>query len=324
MPYSYLLEKIRTSNVIEEPFNHVHINNFFSDDDFSEIISSPEILVKPQFSDKDLFTTLFDNGYKIIDFPGCITDKDIYIKWHENKSSNHKYNNTSCEGFGMTLRLVKPKSSAITELMKFLSSQEFQTTLAEKFSVPMSEVFYDHGIQKYLDGYEISPHPDIRKKALTFMVNINPDPESEKKEHHTHYLKFLDSHKYVQAYWEGNPSKDRCWVPWEWCETEKIQNENNSIVIFSPTNNTVHGVKARYEHLRYQRTQLYGNLWYHEKKTVGNHDWESFIIGHEDQKLAKTLQDRISSVLPKNAKAFIKKMLSKNDSNVVTDRLRRD
>jgi hypothetical protein len=29
--------------------------------------------------------------------------------------------------------------------------------------------------------------------------------------------------------------------------------------------NTKHAVKLEYDHLKFQRTQLYGNLWYHEK-----------------------------------------------------------
>jgi hypothetical protein len=150
--------------------------------------------------------------------------------------------------------------------------------LAKKFGIDMDDVFYDAGIQKYLDGYEISPHPDIRKKALTYMVNINPGDKSERSGHHTHYLTFKDAYKYVEAYWKGNPNKDRCWVPWDWCETKKIQTENNSIVIFSPDNNTMHGVKAVYDHLAYQRTQLYGNLWYHEIRTDGMPSWENFLF----------------------------------------------
>ncbi len=42
----------------------------------------------------------------------------------------------------------------------------FRHCLAEKFRINEHTVFYDAGIQKYLDGYEISPHTDIRKKLL--------------------------------------------------------------------------------------------------------------------------------------------------------------
>ncbi len=73
------------------------------------------------------------------------------------------------------------------------------------------------------------------------MVNVNPGAGSEERDHHTHYLVFREAYKYVQAYWEGHPETDRCWVPWNWCETRKMQRENNSIVIFSPSNLTMQG-----------------------------------------------------------------------------------
>ena len=48
----------------------------------------------------------------------------------------------------------------------------------EKFGIEYQNCNIDGGIQKYLDGYELSPHPDIRLKAATFMVNINPDQKA--------------------------------------------------------------------------------------------------------------------------------------------------
>lgn len=40
--------------------------------------------------------------------------------------------------------------------------------------------------------------------------------------------------------------------------------ENNSMVIFHPDNNppTLHAIRLNYNHLKYQRTQIYGNLMY--------------------------------------------------------------
>ena len=220
-------------------------------------------------NDKQLFETLFEHHYKIINFPGCIVDKDKYIDWHKKKGVIGAHNNTACEGFGVTLRLTQAKDDFLKRLKSFIEGERFNRALAEKFGIDYEAVNVDGGIQKYLDGYEISPHPDIRKKALTFMVNINPASDSEKSDHHTHYLEFDKAHQYVQRLWEGNPHIDRCWVPWDWCRSVSQQRENNNIVIFSPSNNTMHGVKANYNHLRYQRTQLYGNLWYHESNVDG-------------------------------------------------------
>ncbi|MGD0731415.1 MAG: hypothetical protein ABR956_09120, partial [Terracidiphilus sp.] len=182
--------------------------------------------------------------------------------------------------------------------------------------------FYDAGIQKYLDGYEISPHPDIRAKALTYMININPGTNSENREHHTNYLKFRDEFKYVQSYWEGHPNQDRCWVPWEWCDVVKVQRENNSMVIFSPDNTTLHAVKARYDHLSSQRTQLYGNLWYNwfrKREFDYTPKWEEFQIHVGNFEAGKTkMVDRLKAAIPQSAKKLIK---GKKDDNVIDNRL---
>ncbi len=40
--------------------------------------------------------------------------------------------------------------------------------------------------------------------------------------------------------------------------------ENNSMILFHPDNNpaTMHAIRLNYNHLKYQRTQIYGNLMY--------------------------------------------------------------
>jgi hypothetical protein len=168
-------------------------------------------------------------------------------------------------GFGITLRLLEPKTDVVRRLKSFLEREELNRALAEKFGIPFEETRADNGIQKYLDGYEISPHPDVRRKALTFMVNINPHQDSEELNHHTHYLTFKDRYRYVREFWARNPNLERSWVPWTWCETVAVQTDNNSIVLFSPADDTMHAVKASYDHLKAQRTQLYGNLWYKDR-----------------------------------------------------------
>ena len=319
MQFNYLLDKINSAKVEDYPFSHVQINNFFNDSHLKQIVSAAEIAVPGAESDTQLFNELFAKGYKIIDFPGCIIDRDVYIKWHRNKDSHENYTNTSCEGFGVTLRLISPESEVISGLTEFMKGKEFQESLASKFGIDLDSVSYDSGIQKYLDGYEISPHPDTRNKALTYMVNINPDPLSEKQNHHTHYLEFRQEFKYVQAYWDGHPNEDRCWVPWSWCETKKIQRENNSIVIFSPKNDTIHAVKASYNHLNGQRTQMYGNLWYREKQASIGPEWENYVITVPASDMP--LKSKLRSMVPSPIKDLIRRK-KPEDSNVIPDRLR--
>jgi hypothetical protein len=62
-------------------------------------------------------------------------------------------------------------------------------------------------------------------------------------------------------------------VPWDWVETHKQQTKNNSIIIFSPADDTLHAVKASYDHLVTQRTQFYGNLWFRELNAKPGTGW---------------------------------------------------
>jgi hypothetical protein len=307
--FAYLLEKIRTAPISREPFAHVAIDDFFDADDFAALAAAPEIALDPQRNDDDLFASLFAAGYAIIDFPGCSTDKNAYVKWHREKARNPALHNSSCEGFGVTLRLAQASSPIVSDVVDFMNGSDFREALAAKFDVDLGAVFYDAGIQKYLDGYEISPHPDIRRKALTYMVNVNPGTGSEREEHHTHYLRLRDAYSYVGSYWAGHPGQDRGWIPWSWCESRKIQAANNSIVIFSPDNDTLHGVKAAYDHLRYQRTQLYGNLWYHATAAERAPSWEQLVIRNDEPAVKRSLRAVAASIVPEPLKRFAKAKL---------------
>ena len=194
------------------------------------------------------------------------------------------------ESFGLVLRLYKPKSDIISELNEFIHSEEFIHCLSNKFKIDVDQTNYDGGIQKYLDGYEISPHPDRRKKALTFMVNINPGDQTESKNYHTHYCEFVKERSYVKSFWEGNINIDRCWVPWDWTKTVFQQKENNSMVIFAPSNDTIHAIKANYNHLISQRTQLYGNLWYTTDESISSIWNDLDIISKINQSNANSIK----------------------------------
>lgn len=319
MTFSYLIDKIAAAPMLAEPFAHVEIGDFFTPAHLDEITRAPEIDIGGAANDEDLFARLFAEQYRIIPFPGCITDRDQYVRWHQTRQAQKNRNNSACEGFGVTLRLMAPRSPLLAELHAFLQGEDFRAALMQKFALPDAGLVYDMGIQKYLDGYEISPHPDIRRKALTFMVNINPGAESESREHHTHYLELTAPRRYVQAFWDGNPDIDRCWVPWDWCETKKVQRRNNSIVIFSPGNRTLHGVKARYDHLPAQRTQLYGNLWYPEQPAIATLEWEDFDFKPSPKKSHHGLR----AWVPPGVKKLVRRVRALN-RNISHDHLKLD
>jgi len=277
--FKYLIEKINSANIQEFPFQHLEINNFFSDTHFNKIITSSQIKISSAQSDVELFGHLFESGYKIIDFPGCIANKKEYIDWHKKKKLVLD-NNKTCETFGMTLRLDTIKDNFLEELSLFIHSDDFINSVSSKFNISSSDTYFDGGFQKYLDGYEISPHPDIRRKALTFMININPNKISHEENHHTSYLSFKKEYASIYKFWEENYDTERCWVPWNWCNIEKIQNLNNSIVIFSPNNHSLHGIKSNYNHLLNQRTQIYGNLWYKDIPSLKKVEWNQLGLTH--------------------------------------------
>lgn len=316
--FDYLIQKIHDAEFQHKPFKHVYLDKFFSDNDFTEIINAQEIQLAPVKSDQALFDTLFEQGYEIIKFPGCSTSSQDYMRWHKRRSGKIQ-NNSACEGFGMTLRLTKPSSGILTELATFLQSDEFNQALAEKFDIPLAECKRDSGIQKYLDGYEISPHPDVYRKALTFMVNINPHANAEAANHHTHYLRFKPEYQYVPVFWQHNPQFERCWVPWDWCESVKQQRANNSLVIFSPNAETMHAVKADYDHLAGQRTQLYGNLWYKDGKGVTDkqtREWEQVDLLQVHQPPTPGFTDVLKAALPESLKSRLRQIMGKDADNV--------
>jgi hypothetical protein len=163
-----------------------------------------------------------------------------------------------------------------------------------------------------LDEYEISPHPDLRKKALTYMLNINPSSSAKAADHHTQYLRLSPERMYVQEYRRGNPTVERCWVPWDWCVKEKEQREDNSIVIFAPSFDTLHAVKARYNHFEYQRTQVYGNLWHKEGLSFSplreRLDWWDFDFlnkGKTQVSIVSRIRAKVSSIFRRGNSSHI-------------------
>jgi hypothetical protein len=307
MNFEYLIDKISTADFSYTPFKHLYIEDFLDTDHFNAIVNCSEISMGEASSDEDLFERLFKNNYKVVSFPGCTSDYREYIRKHSRSEALGSH--TACESAGVVLRLY-PEEGILKALSEFIASKEFNAAIAEKFGVNFNNCEVDGGIQKYLDGYEISPHPDIRRKAATFMVNINPHQDSEKYNHHTHYLKFRDEYQYIRKFWEATPEADRQWVPWDWCDTSFLQTKNNSIVLFSPNNDTMHGVKANYDHLSSQRTQLYGNLWYSEDKCLYAPSWEK--LAAKDFSNPNTKGHKIIGKLAKGVQGIVKKLTPKD------------
>jgi hypothetical protein len=326
MAFDYVLDRIRDAEFSTFPFKHLEIDGLFSEQDFAEITSAPEICLGGYPSDESMFDGLFAAGYKAIDFPGCITNHKSYVKWHASRGPIGKYNLDTCEGFGVTLRLQDPVTPVIHDLMGLLSSDAWRRVLADKFDIDIDRAVHDCGVQKYLDGYEISPHPDTRAKALTYMVNINPNEKSENLDHHTRYLTLKDEYSYISHYWHGNETVERCWVPWSWCDVQKQQLRNNSIVIFAPNDDSFHAVRARYDHLEGQRTQIYGNFWRRDVDARAPPHWRQLVIGPEAR--APGSRGLVKALTPRSLRvaigAYRRRGARAADHVTMADRLKMD
>lgn len=275
--FDYILEKINDAWFQTDPFEFVYIEDFLSQEHF-ELITKHEQIDFPEFDTiEDMISCLEKNDYAPVPFPGCTTDVEAYKKWYKTgQGDSPSHARGLIEGFGIAYRMQKHHNPTIDALLKFLNSEEFLTCLKKKFG-KSGDVRVETAIQKYLTGYEISPHPDIRKKCLTYMLNINPDEKAHEYGLSTHFMKFVPEKQFIQKKWEDNPGMERCWVPWDWCETVFEQKANNSITIFAPYDSSMHAVKLDYDMLKTQRTQVYGNLWYHKSSTTSSPTWKDFV-----------------------------------------------
>ena len=274
--FQYLLDKISAARFSTEPFEHLEILDFLSAEDFEAVVTDPQIRLEEVASTEELFERLEQRGWERIGFPGCVRSKAEYLDWYHGRSTKTLHAQT--ESFGMAFRLTSRDSELLEELAQFFASEELTAVLLEKFGITRP-VTFNGGIQKYLHGYEISPHPDIRHKAMTWMLNINPGDSTEEQDFHTHYMELKDRWRFISEFWRHNPEWERDWLPWDWCEPVKQQCRNNSIVFFTPSDDSMHAIKANYDHLRTQRTQVYGNLWY-ERTALPKMEFHHFDLAH--------------------------------------------
>tara|TARA_B100000242_G_scaffold96699_2_gene66316 strand:- start:25744 stop:26679 length:936 start_codon:yes stop_codon:yes gene_type:complete len=304
--FNYLIDKIYKSEFREYPFKFVYIENFLEENHFKNIINQKSIKTSGKNFD-ELNYSLKINGWEPHRHPGSFEDLKAYKKWRKKNSFNNKnlYGDPAskllCEGSGMTYRLnLLP--DLLNNLQQVFKSDLFLEMAVEKFSLSKTKnINIDGGFQKYLDGYEISPHPDIREKALTWMLNLNTDKNYQSKNYHTHFMRFKKNKNYIYSLWDNYEMIQRQWVPWNWCESKFQQIKNNSITIFSPNTYSIHAIKANYYDLDHQRTQLYGNVWYDSiflksykpkfiPSTFKDLDYENIVLNNKKKSIIKKLK----------------------------------
>lgn len=265
MTFDYLKDRIRKASIRTDPFKHIYIENFLNSQHLKLILQEKSMEVQLTLQPQALRDRFFEKGWVQQTHPGCYKSIESYVFHRVNRSAElAEIQGTRgmplLDSGGLAFRLQKT-CSLLAELLEFFKGDQFLDVLRECGFVSDSPYICDTGFQKYLTGYEISPHPDTRNKALTWMLNLNP-PNLEFERCHTHFLKFKPRYQAIETYWAENEFVQRYWVPWNWCSTHFTQNQNNSITIFAPANDTLHAVKCQYNDSLSQRTQLYGNLWH--------------------------------------------------------------
>ncbi len=271
--YTYLLDKLSSAPILTQPFPHLEINDFLNPSDLERILRDEQIHFKPvehrafREGTEVLMNRLESTGWKLQPFPGCTMDTTEYLRCLD---SGFPAGQTT-EGVGIAYRLHSYNNPQIRKLVEFMNSPEFERAMLDKFNITNRNVRITTAIQKYLSHYEISPHPDIREKCMTYLLNINK-PGAETEDIHTHLLEFQPERAHISRWWDAHPDRQRIWVPWSYCRTVKRITDNNTMLMFAPSNTSLHAIKLDYDHCRLQRTQIYGNLFYNNNTSYPTTD----------------------------------------------------
>ena len=131
--FEYILTKISDAKIINDPFPHLDIKNFLSEEHLDLIIKDNQIHFEKLEEHDKLYDTLIANGWTIQDFPGCINNWKEYKEFLE----NHKtYTSTSpVETVGITFRLKTYRNKKIQDLINFMNSTAFHEVLRKKFNI---------------------------------------------------------------------------------------------------------------------------------------------------------------------------------------------
>lgn len=269
--FEYIIDKIKYAEFDYRPFKHLYVENFLSKEHLMMFTDNSQISFETFDTTEKLIEHLLSIGYEIQKFPGCTESIDEYLKYL--KAGDWPVDTQRLEAFGLAFRLKTINDTKLKELVNFLNSTPFQQALIDKFEISRPNVI-ETAIQKYLTGYEISPHPDVRGKCLTYLINTNTTDLAEQDNTiHTHLLEFKSEKVFVKDFWKNNHNYNTDWVPWDWCNSRKIISKNNTLVMFNPSYDTLHAIKLKYDHCRFQRTQLYGNLWYTDAIKIKKLKW---------------------------------------------------
>lgn len=273
----YLIEKIEQAKAIETPYKHFIIKDYLEQKDLEAILTDTRTKTEECINDEALCRELNKKGYKPSWLPGSTDKVEDYLACRT--KGKEISINTTCKSKGMAFALKQNiEGSTLDKVIKIMSQDEYWDTIYKKCNINKNDKQKYVAYTKYLDGHEISPHTDSRHKPVTFLLNLNHKDLNLPKESNTRIMKLKNEYRYITEYWKYNTSVDRCWLPWEWCKTINIHSANNSLLILPASNTSFHAIKLDYNHLKAQRSMIYGSAWGKSERFYECPTWEDLEI----------------------------------------------
>lgn len=246
--YSQAIDHITDAPIRRDPFPHLYIRDIFPSAYYSSLLQRIESAGK-------FVPTVY---------PGVGVDL---------KASNFKDHGLTCGNLDTDPRL--------STFHAFLKSERFTRALLDKFSAPESGVggpaipvqkhnyFVDaqdistvFDLHKDLAGYEISPHPDVPSKIVTFLLYLTPDDSlrefgtlfctpkagasSMKKQAKNFGSKVSRAlfNKTVEMTGPYGLTQREGWLPWEDFDVAAVAEAwPNSFLAFAPNERSYHAVR---------------------------------------------------------------------------------
>jgi len=247
--FAHLVRKINAQPIETDPFPHIYLEEVFPAGYYRALLE--RIARVGEF-----VPTLY---------PGVAVDLDA----------------KSFKDYGLTCRNFD-KDEELACLYALLKSEPFSRLLLDKFSAPESwgargsaipaekHVFFKEGrenftcvfdLHKDLPGYEISPHPDVPSKIVTFLFYFTPDeslsrfgtklcrvkPECKATLARATRSKMSSllvgaTRPFVGKSY-GLDQKDS-WFPWEMFDVVKVAPAKpNSLLVFAPNADSYHAIR---------------------------------------------------------------------------------
>lgn len=231
----YILKKIEDAEIILKPFPHIIISNFLEDGDLIDVLNNIDIDNLNEIEKK----------YKKVHYPGAKLSKEELTK--------------RPTGTGLVYALKEDYHKGNIKLNQILDSEEFKQALFKKLNIPKNiDGWNVYQINKDLNGYEISPHPDITGKVITYQLNLSNTDALDNYDLGTRFHSIKP--EFLKDIKQLSKKKPRPWGKWNWFDKGKsIPYKQNTFMAFAPSDISYHSVKLEnYPQEKYQRTMLRG------------------------------------------------------------------